>query len=100
MTDAPKRHNPALNRRRHVATPKAGYHDWYQLDIWQRTRQVVLSQEPLCRTCTAYGRLSPTYAIDHITPHRGNWSLFIDRSNLQGLCQSCHNRKSQSERLN
>jgi 5-methylcytosine-specific restriction protein A len=53
----------------------------------------------LCEECQREGRLTVTFAVDHIQPHRGNYDLFWDHSNHQGLCESCHNRKSREERL-
>jgi len=35
--------------------------------------------------------------VDHITPHRGNETLFWDKVNWQGLCLSCHSRKTLAE---
>jgi 5-methylcytosine-specific restriction endonuclease McrA len=34
--------------------------------------------------------------VDHITPHKGNVSLFWDVNNLQALCVGCHNAGKQS----
>jgi hypothetical protein len=34
---------------------------------------------------------------DHIIPHKGNWVLFCDLDNLQGLCDACHSRKTAQE---
>ncbi len=49
----------------------------------------------VCEICGRYA----TYAVDHKIPHRGDEELFWRHSNHQGLCQSDHNRKSQSEIL-
>jgi 5-methylcytosine-specific restriction protein A len=35
--------------------------------------------------------------VDHIVPHRGDERLAFDRDNLQGLCKSCHDRKTATE---
>ena len=35
--------------------------------------------------------------VDHITPHRGDLKLFWERTNHQGLCKSCHSRKTATE---
>jgi 5-methylcytosine-specific restriction protein A len=35
--------------------------------------------------------------VDHIQPHRGEWSRFVDVSNLQSLCKFHHDRKTALE---
>lgn len=42
------------------------------------------------------GRSTPANVCDHITPHRGDWELFISGP-FQSLCQPCHNRFKQIE---
>jgi 5-methylcytosine-specific restriction protein A len=32
--------------------------------------------------------------VDHIVPHRGDLTVFWDRSRWQALCASCHGRKT------
>lgn len=43
------------------------------------------------------GRLVSGTHVDHVRPHRGDWSLFMDSTNLQALCHSCHSRKTARE---
>ena len=64
---------------------------------WVKLRDQVRREEPLCRTCLAQGLTVGTEEIDHIIPHRGNQKLLYSRSNLQGLCKSCHSRKTATE---
>jgi len=33
--------------------------------------------------------------VDHITPHRGDMTLFWDKSNWQSLCKRCHDSHKQ-----
>jgi 5-methylcytosine-specific restriction protein A len=35
--------------------------------------------------------------VDHIIPHRGDYTLFWDCSNHQALCKPCHDRKTARE---
>jgi 5-methylcytosine-specific restriction endonuclease McrA len=35
--------------------------------------------------------------VDHIVPHKGDEDLYFRRSNLQGLCKSCHGKKTGRE---
>lgn len=98
MPMRPPRHQrptgcPACQRR-HVSRqvdqrPSAAARGYdYQ---WQIRRQYVLDRDPVCRICGT----SPSEEVDHIIPRARGGS---DRSeNLQGLCKSCHSRKTASE---
>ena len=50
-----------------------------------------------CGVCAAQGKRERATEVDHITPHRGRWSLFVDPSNLQSLCHTCHSAKTMRE---
>lgn len=54
---------------------------------------MVLARDPICKKCN---RCPSTHA-DHIKPHKGDWALFCDMANLQGLCASCHSKKTAGE---
>ena len=61
---------------------------------WKRLRVVILARDPICVSCG----LAPSVAVDHINPK----SLRVDAADfaeeeLQGLCLSCHGRKTRSE---
>lgn len=98
------RHRPKDTQRR--SADAADWHTWYTLPIWtDDLRPTQLAREPFCRECTRRAvreglpylmRVRAT-DVDHIVPHRGNWSIFADRSNLQSLCHSCHSRKTMAE---
>jgi hypothetical protein len=54
-------------------------------------------EKPLCEMCEAAGRTERATIVDHCTPHRGNWELFL-YGRLQSLCGPCHSgRKQQIE---
>ena len=53
--------------------------------------------EPFCRECAKQGLRVWATDVDHIEPHRGDWSKFTDRNNLQSLCHACHSRKTAEE---
>ncbi len=76
----------------------ARYRGWYFTGTWRRLRTAHLAGEPWCRTCALAGRRTPGSTVDHITPHRGDWALFTDRSNLQTLCDIHHGDKQRIER--
>lgn len=58
---------------------------------WRRLRKMHLAAEPLCRMC---GR--PADLVDHITPIRDGGER-LDDDNLQSLCRSCHDEKTQED---
>jgi 5-methylcytosine-specific restriction protein A len=35
--------------------------------------------------------------VDHIKPHKGDMTLFWDRTNWQSLCGPCHSAKTAAE---
>lgn len=47
--------------------------------------------------CWARGKRAAATVLDHIEPHKGDWSKFWDRTNWQGLCKACHDRKTAGE---
>jgi 5-methylcytosine-specific restriction protein A len=49
-----------------------------------------LGRHPLCRFCEQQGRIAAASVVDHITPHKGDQSLFWDSANWQPLCKLCH----------
>ena len=59
-----------------------------------------LRAHPLCQ-CPACddGRKQVTVAtvVDHIIPHRGDKTLFKDRTNWQSMAKSCHDAKTARE---
>lgn len=57
---------------------------------WQQARAGYLRKHPLCAHCRKQGRITPATVVDHITPHKGDMSLFWDSKNWQPLCKACH----------
>jgi 5-methylcytosine-specific restriction protein A len=68
----------------------------YSSSKWIKLRDFVRSEEPLCRHCKEKGMIVPTKIIDHIQSILDGGEAW-DRDNLQGLCESCHNRKTAIE---
>lgn len=92
------RHKPQRKERR--SAESVDWHRWYKLPIFAKTlRPQQLLREPFCRECARFGLRVPATDVDHIIPHRGDWSLFTDPDNLQSLCHSCHSRKTALEVL-
>ncbi|ALN73584.1 HNH endonuclease signature motif containing protein [Aureimonas sp. AU20] len=61
---------------------------------WRMARLAYLAIHRTCRMCD-----EPATVVDHIIPHRGDFSkggLFWNRRNWQPLCAHCHNSKKQA----
>lgn len=59
---------------------------------WRKARITYLSKNLICLRC---GDIATV--VDHITPHKGDISLFWNVANWQPLCKTCHNRKTVKE---
>lgn len=66
--------------------------DGYGKD-WKRLRLLVLEDQPYC---AAFRCCAAAVDVDHILPKRKGGT--DARSNLQGLCRSCHSKKTQEEK--
>ena len=66
---------------------------------WQRLSKQFLrqSENALCVMRKAEGTTKQAEVVDHITPHKGDQTLFWDPTNWQGLCRSHHSRDKQAE---
>ena len=62
----------------------------------------------LCIECVKRDILTPTYVVDHIKPinpsnaydtMNGRYGKPLDWENLQPLCESCHSKKSNKDKL-
>ena len=87
-------HKPSKAPRR----GSAEYHGWYSLPIWKDVlRPAQLAREPFCRECARIGLRVWATDVDHVIPFEGDWQKFIDTSNHQSLCHTCHGRKTAAE---
>lgn len=62
---------------------------------WEKLRDMVLADEPLCRQCGAVGLVAAAVTVDHILPKA--WGGMDDMDNLQPLCKQCHDDKTARE---
>lgn len=70
---------------------------FYNSALWRKTRREFLNMYPLCITCKGKGITRLASVVDHKQPMSQGGDA-IDWNNLQGMCDSCHNSKSGSER--
>lgn len=69
---------------------------FYQSTAWRKLRKVKLEKDPLCEECLKKDIHTPAKVADHIVPiNQGGAALNI--TNLQSLCDRCHNIKSAKE---
>lgn len=103
MPYAPKRYTVVPRRRREECwvSRQMPWRHWYGLAIWKREntglRALVLARDPTCVECLKQKLITPSVHADHIRPFNGDWDLFVDLDNLQGLCAACHSRKTMAE---
>lgn len=57
---------------------------------WRRLRALVLAEQPTCAECAKHGWIEMATDVDHADNDPSN----NDRSNLVGLCHSCHSRRT------
>lgn len=63
----------------------------YHTPEWLKARREFLDLHPWCKCGTKAN------TVDHITPHRGDMTVFWNRSNWQPMCFPCHQRKRGTE---
>jgi 5-methylcytosine-specific restriction protein A len=66
---------------------------FYKSRAWRAVRAAVLLSSPLCADCQRAGKLTAAAHVHHVRDRRHAPALALDRSNLEGLCQPCHNRR-------
>ncbi|MBS7696258.1 MAG: HNH endonuclease [Chelatococcus sp.] len=95
-----------LNRKRqHDAKRRAEqpWRAWYSLPIWRHPqtglRAHQLRRKPLCERCDQRGIITPADTVNHVKPHKGDWSLFIDPTNHQSVCKACHDSIVKAEEM-
>ena len=82
------------------ATKRNKLHDqFYHSKQWRELRNIVMREHGgLCAQCARLGMTVPADVVDHIVPISVDWEARLKRENLQPLCHSCHNKKTQSDR--
>lgn len=66
---------------------------------WQKARETFLKSHQLCAICMKLGKLTDACIVDHIKPHKGDMSLFWDKTNWQPLCQPCHDSRKKTQEM-
>jgi len=78
---------------------KPRWQHWYNSARWLAARKGYFAKHPFCADPYGVHGLVLVVArhLDHIVPHLGDYALFWLRSNWQGLCWSCHSRKTATQ---
>ena len=102
MAHMPATYRPPGYKQREKAwqSRQTEYRDWYNLWLWRKPgglREQALARDPICKECQRRGFVVPATQADHIRPHAGDWDLFINIENIQGLCWGCHDKKTKRE---
>ena len=94
MPTKPPMLKPTPKRKAWATTRKSkqarGYGKWHE-----HMRNIVLTEEPLCRPCNEAGRVTAATIMDHIKPLAEGGTA--DRENLQPICRDCHTAKTAKE---
>ena len=90
--DAHRRTVQRESEARRESSSKRGYSS-----AWRRAREQFLREHPFCVKCMQEHRMTTATDVDHIVPHRGDMTLFWDRSNWQSLCHPHHAEKTARE---
>tara|TARA_R100001163_G_C5059028_1_gene195661 strand:- start:151 stop:492 length:342 start_codon:yes stop_codon:yes gene_type:complete len=73
---------------------------FYVSKAWRNIRKFYIKLNPLCEQCkrNKSPQITPAKVVDHVKPIRLG-GLRYDISNLQSLCDKCHNKKNQQESI-
>ena len=83
-----------MKRKQIDLKTREGRNLFYSSPEWRAIREIVLREEPFCRECLKNGIQELSTEVDHIVDISDDSSKFMDRNNLQGLCKSCHSKKT------
>ena len=70
-----------------VAT--VAWETFYKTARWRRLRKFQLMQHPLCKFCLERGIVTAANVVDHMVPHKGDWTAFVT-GKQQSLREPCH----------
>ncbi len=98
MPNKPPSHNAqsvSANRKAYdKQRDEQPWRKWYRSKRWRDIRDFHESKFPWCVECQKAGHLVAWTQLDHIVPHRGDYEMFWNPRNRQGLCDIHHGRKT------
>jgi 5-methylcytosine-specific restriction protein A len=63
---------------------------WLHSRRYRVARAAFLAEYPLCRLCEKEDRAVGATILSHVKAHNGDYDMFWDPTNWEGLCVSCH----------
>ncbi|WP_227002045.1 HNH endonuclease signature motif containing protein [Pediococcus damnosus] len=75
------------------------YEAFYHSTAWKKLSYQYKLANPMCEACLKRGIIRQADIADHVVPIKQDWTKRLDYSNLESLCQYCHNDKTESEQL-
>ena len=80
------RYNRERNDKEYVA--------FYKTKEWELIRGIALARDRYqCVECKKRGIIKPAQMVHHIVPVKKDWNKRLELSNLESLCEACHNAK-------
>jgi 5-methylcytosine-specific restriction endonuclease McrA len=70
------------------------WENFYKTARWRRLRKFQLMQHPLCKFCLERGIVTPANVIDHVVPHKGDWTKFVNGKNYRACTSRAIGRRS------
>ena len=70
------------------------YVDFYNSTSWRNLSTTHRKRYPLCAHCLEHNITKPADVVDHVIEIRDVFEKRFDITNLQSLCNSCHNTKT------
>jgi 5-methylcytosine-specific restriction enzyme A len=68
---------------------------FYKSSEWEKVRTEALVRDKyLCQHCLKSKKVKRAEMVDHIVPVKVEWNKRLTLSNLQSLCNPCHNKKT------
>lgn len=74
------------------------YLQFYNSKRWRTLSKLYRINNPICENCFKNGIVRKADVVDHIVEVKDCWDKRLDETNLQSLCHTCHNAKTQREK--
>jgi 5-methylcytosine-specific restriction endonuclease McrA len=96
MANAPKKIQRSWLHEKKAFDREVKNDSFYNSWPWRKVRKAFKIKNPLCVYCLKNDIVTPMKVVDHIVPIKAGGDP-LKESNLQSLCEKCHNKKSANE---